>query len=161
VNRHKPFQGDAPDPVVVGEAGEGAGAATLIEVNDWPRPEVLMKTILVPVAGVDADAATLETARTVAQATASHVRFLHVRLDASEAALQMPHVSFAIGAGIRSALQMLNDEGAQRVAAAARRVSEFCAAWGIATTDPRQHSSSNCAMVGRKRQCPTALAIPR
>jgi nucleotide-binding universal stress UspA family protein len=90
-----------------------------------------MKTILVPVGGGDADAAVLETARTVTQATAAHVRFLHVRLGAGDAALHMPHVSFAIGPGVRSALRMLNKAGAQRATAAAQCVSDFCASSGI------------------------------
>jgi nucleotide-binding universal stress UspA family protein len=90
-----------------------------------------MKTILVPVGGGGADAAALETARTVAQVTAAHVRFVHVRLGAEDAALHMPHVSFAIGPGVRSALQMLNKAGARRVTVAAQSVSDFCAASGI------------------------------
>ncbi len=109
----------------------------------------MIKTILVPVGGSDADQAVLETALTVARPLLAHLEFLHVRVSAAEAAHHTPHVDFARGAALRNALQDLDDMAATRSAAAARNVSEFCARSKINVVDRPRASR---AVTARWRQ---------
>lgn len=95
----------------------------------------MIKTILVPVGGGDADHAVFESALTVAKPLLAHLEFLHVRVSAGEAAHHTPHVDFARGAALRNALQSLGDAAATRADAAARHVCEFCARWKIDVVD--------------------------
>jgi nucleotide-binding universal stress UspA family protein len=97
--------------------------------------DAMIKTILVPVGGGDADEAVFETALTVARPLLAHLEFLHVHVRPGEAAHHTPHVDFARGAALRNALQDLGDKAATRAAEAARHVSEFCARWKIDMVD--------------------------
>lgn len=85
-----------------------------------------MKTILVPVGGGDSDDLVLETALAVAQPLTAHLEFLHVHVGAGEAALHTPHAAFARGQALRNTLDDLNQQAAERTAAAARNIREFC-----------------------------------
>lgn len=86
-----------------------------------------MKTILVPVGGGSGDALVLETALAVARPLSAHLEFLHVRVAAADAARHTPHVDFATGAGLSSALDGLTARAEQRSASAERNVHDFCA----------------------------------
>jgi nucleotide-binding universal stress UspA family protein len=85
-----------------------------------------MKTILAPVGGSDADGVILETALTVARQLFAHLELLHVRVAAADAAVHTPHVEFARGAGLSSALNALATRGKQRSMQAERHVRDFC-----------------------------------
>jgi nucleotide-binding universal stress UspA family protein len=94
-----------------------------------------MKAILVPVGGSEADASVFETALAVAQPLSAHLEFIHVRVTAAEAVLHTPHVEFASGTGLRSALGNLRDKAERRAAAAKRNVERFCATQGVEMVD--------------------------
>jgi nucleotide-binding universal stress UspA family protein len=102
----------------------------------------MIKTILVPVGGGDADEAVFETALTVARPLLAHLEFLHVHVRPGEAAHYTPHVDFARGTALRNALQDLGDRAATRAAKAARHVSEFCARWKIDVVDEPRASQA-------------------
>lgn len=87
----------------------------------------MIKTILVPVGGSDADHTVLETARTLATAMLAHIEFLHIRVGPGEASLHTPHVDFARGAALRNALRELHEMAASRAALAESHVRDFCA----------------------------------
>ena len=69
-----------------------------------------MKTILVLVCGSDADALVLETALAVARPLSAHLELLHIRAAVADAALYAPHLEFARGAGLASALDALGSK---------------------------------------------------
>jgi nucleotide-binding universal stress UspA family protein len=85
-----------------------------------------MKSILVPVGGGSADETVLETAFAVARLFSAHLRFIHVRVSAGEAAVYSPGVGFVSGEALRDALGNLDKEANQRSDAAAQRVREAC-----------------------------------
>jgi nucleotide-binding universal stress UspA family protein len=85
-----------------------------------------MKTILVPAGGGASDQVVFETAMAVAQPLGAHLEFLHVHLDASEAALYTPHVAFARGTALRNALAELTDQCETRARTARENVRAFC-----------------------------------
>jgi nucleotide-binding universal stress UspA family protein len=84
-----------------------------------------MKTILVPVGGSDTDHAVFETALIVARSVTAHLNFLHVRLHASSAGLHTPHMSYAVGASLRQALNDLEQQAHKRLSSATRNIQEF------------------------------------
>lgn len=94
-----------------------------------------MKTILVPIGGGDADAVVLETALAAARPLSAHLEFLHVRVAAAEAARYAPHVDFARGAGLSSALDGLRSRAERRSATAERSIRDFCARHDIEMVD--------------------------
>jgi nucleotide-binding universal stress UspA family protein len=94
-----------------------------------------MKTILVPVGGSDTDQVVFETALAVARPLMAHLEFLHIHVDAAEAALHTPHLEFARGAALRNALRDLGQEGERRAARAAQNVRDFCTRWKIDMVD--------------------------
>ena len=115
----------------------------------------MIKTILVPVGGGDADEAVFETALTVARPLLAHLEFLHVHVRPGEAAHHTPHVDFARGAALRNALQDLGDKAATRAAEAARHVSEFCARWKIDMVDKPRAPSPRGG--GKRRAMPCSI----
>ena len=86
-----------------------------------------MKTILVPVGGSDADALVLETALAVAQPLSAHLELLHVRVAAADAAVHTPHLDFARGAVLASALDGLGSKGRRPSELAEHHARDFCA----------------------------------
>ncbi len=94
-----------------------------------------MKTILVPVGGSDADSPVLETALTVARPLSAHLEFLHVRVGVADAAVHTPHLDFARGAGLGSALDALGNKCRRRSEAAENHVRDFCARHAIEMVD--------------------------
>ncbi len=85
-----------------------------------------MRSILVLAGGRTTDSVVFETALTVANPLHAHLEFLHVRPDPTEAALYTPHVDFARGAAMASALGALQSEGRARAAAALHHFEALC-----------------------------------
>jgi nucleotide-binding universal stress UspA family protein len=86
-----------------------------------------MKSILVPIGGSNTDAPLFETALAAARPYGSHLQFLHVRVGAGEAAVNMPHTGFAMGPALSNALKDFDTEAQARSVRAARHVHNFCA----------------------------------
>ena len=85
-----------------------------------------MRSILVLAGGRTTDGVVFETALAAANPLHAHLEFLHVRPDPGEAALYAPHVDFARGAAIESALGSLKNEGKARAAAALHHFEALC-----------------------------------
>ena len=85
-----------------------------------------MRKILVPAGGSKTDLVAFETALAVARPLGAHLEFLHVHLDASQAALHTPHVEFARGAALRNALDHLREQCESRARTAKNNVLAFC-----------------------------------
>jgi nucleotide-binding universal stress UspA family protein len=95
----------------------------------------MIRTILVPVSGSDADHAVLETARAAALPFAAHLSFVHVEPDLGEAVLGTPHADFARGQAIGNELDLMAQEAQSRSLAARRHIHDFCDQWRIPITD--------------------------
>lgn len=85
-----------------------------------------MRSILVLAGGRATDGVVFETALAAASPLHAHLEFLHVRPDVGEAAIYTPHVDFALGAGVASALGALQSEGKARAAAALHHFEALC-----------------------------------
>lgn len=94
-----------------------------------------MKTILVLTGGSESDTAVFGTALAVARPLDAHLEFLHIRLSPGDAAAFTPHLEFASGAALRSALDHLQAEADKRSAASARHFQRFCAQEAIEIAD--------------------------
>jgi nucleotide-binding universal stress UspA family protein len=94
-----------------------------------------MKTILVLAGGSETDKAVFDTALAAARPLIAHLDFLHIRIGPGEAARFTPHVDFAVGAGLRDALEQLQAEAKARSTAVARRFREFCETEAIEIAD--------------------------
>ncbi len=94
-----------------------------------------MKTILVLIGGGDRDQVILRTALAAALPLSAHLDFLHVHVSAGIAARHHDHVQFALGAGIRDALDVLETKAKTFSEVAADHVREFCAAFKIEICD--------------------------
>jgi nucleotide-binding universal stress UspA family protein len=95
----------------------------------------MIKTILVPTSGGNADLAVFDTALAAARLFSAHLEFCHVRIEAGEALRYVPHAGFASGAALREALDALGAEGQARSVTALRHIQEFCAREQVALTD--------------------------
>ncbi len=100
-----------------------------------------IKTILVPAAGSDTDYGVFETALAVARPLAAHLEFYHLIVDAIEAASNMPHAGFTMGAGLVSDLAALRAGEQARLLAARDHFEAFCRQSGIAIYDRPQDFS--------------------
>jgi nucleotide-binding universal stress UspA family protein len=85
-----------------------------------------MKKIFVPAGGCKTDLVVFETALAVARPLDAHLEFLHVHLDASQAALHTPHVEFAHAGALRNALDHLKEQCENRAWTAKNNVLAFC-----------------------------------
>ncbi len=106
-----------------------------------------MKFFLVPIGGSQSDDAVLQTALAAARPFAAHLRFLHVRIGVGEAARNVPHVGFASGTALRSALRDLEDESRIRTEASAQHIQAFCTRSQIELCDipgSRQAVTASC-----------------
>jgi len=95
----------------------------------------MIKTILVPTSGGNADPAVFNTALAAARLFSAHLEFCHVRIEAGEAVRYVPHAGFASGAALREVLDTLDAEGQARSVAALRHIQEFCARERVMLTD--------------------------
>lgn len=94
----------------------------------------MIKSILVPATGSDADNAVFASALAVARPFAAHLDVLHVRADAAAMAVTMS--SEGGGAALVGGLVERLDEAADEREARARRLfDEFCAREGLAIAD--------------------------
>jgi nucleotide-binding universal stress UspA family protein len=105
----------------------------------------MIKTILVPATGSDADAAVFASGLAVARRFDAHLDFLHVRVDATTIATTM--ASDGGGAAMVGGLvERLDEEASRREERARRRFEEFCRREGVALTetppDPSRPSPS-------------------
>lgn len=94
----------------------------------------MIKTILVPATGSDADNAVFASALAVARPFAAHLDFLHVRMGAASVALTMS----SEGGGsvmVGGLVDRLDDEAGLREGRARRIFDEFCSREGLAVTD--------------------------
>jgi nucleotide-binding universal stress UspA family protein len=106
-----------------------------------------MKFVLVPIGGSDTDNPVLETALAAARLFAAHLRFLHIRSGVGEAAQHMPHMEFASGQALRSALQDLNIQSQTRSTISIEHVHDFCTRQQIELCDtprPTQAVTASC-----------------
>ncbi len=94
-----------------------------------------MKSILVPTGGSATDQVVFETALAVAKPLGAHLVFLHIRMQAGQAAPHTPHVAFARGAALTNALDELTKQGETRATAAKENVLTFCRASQIELRD--------------------------
>jgi nucleotide-binding universal stress UspA family protein len=85
-----------------------------------------MKSILVPIGGSETDESLFETALAAARLFRGHLRFLHVRVSAGQAAVNTPHTEFAMGPALSSALGELDHKAKIRSAAAVQHFRQFC-----------------------------------
>jgi len=87
---------------------------------------IMIKTVFVPVSGSDTDTRVFATALAVAKPFGSHMRFFHLHLSPGEAAVHAPHVEFAIGDALVSALENLRQRGTALSAKAFEHCRDFC-----------------------------------
>ena len=85
-----------------------------------------MKSILVLAGGGESDGAVFDTALSTARSVGAHLDFLHIRLSAGDAAVYTPHVDFAVGKGLETALARLAKESDARAAASLRDFEQLC-----------------------------------
>ena len=91
----------------------------------------MIKSILVPSSGSTTDEAVFATAYAIAQPCGAHLEFFHVRLSSGEAAIRAPHVDFAMGAALSSALSYLSDQEAALSERSEERFKRFCDSRGL------------------------------
>jgi nucleotide-binding universal stress UspA family protein len=104
-----------------------------------------MKSILVLVGGGDRDEVIFQTALAAALPFSAHLEFLHIHVSPGQAA-RYSRVDFAIGAGLRNALDELESKAKSFSELAADHAQEFCARSMIeicdAPTEPRKVTAS-------------------
>ena len=100
-----------------------------------------IKSILVPTVGSDSDGPVFETALAAARLFSAHLRFVHIRLSPGQAAVHTPHVAFASGPGLASALAELETDANLRSTGAAQHVRDFCARSVINILDTPSNST--------------------
>ena len=123
----------------------------------------MIKTILVPATGSDADNAVFASALAVARAFSAHLEFLHVRVDAASMAVTMS--SEGGGASMVGGLVERLDEEAERREAQARQLfDEFCARKGVAIADippgPAAPSAQWTRQIGLEPYWVASTAVP-
>lgn len=85
-----------------------------------------MKSILVLAGGGESDGVVFDTALSTARLVGAHLDFLHARLSAGDAAVYTPHVDFAMGNALESALTLLTRNAAARAATCRRDFEQLC-----------------------------------
>jgi nucleotide-binding universal stress UspA family protein len=120
-----------------------------------------IKTILVPAGGSESDHGIFETALVAAAPFAAHLDFYHVIVEAGEAAANIPHAGFAMGAGLVNALAELRTEERTRWRAARDHVESFCHHNGIALREKLQDRSQVSASWSEESGNSTSLIIHR
>ena len=86
-----------------------------------------MKNILALIGGGPSDDMVFETAFGAGLLFDAHIECLHIRISSGEAAVHTPHISYAIGRGLRSALSHLKKQAAARSQAGSEHFRETCA----------------------------------
>src|SRR5260370_10416068 len=93
----------------------------------------MIKTILVPATGSDADSTVFGSAYAVARAFAAHLDFLHVRPDATAMAVAM--ASESAGAMTAGVIEGIEQEAGQREMRAKEAFDGFCRRAGLTLAD--------------------------
>jgi len=101
-----------------------------------------MKKILVLIGGGDRDEVIFRTALAAAIPLSAHMNFLHVHVSAGIAAKYDSHVQFAVGDGLRSALDDLDTKAKMFSEIAAHHIREYCAALEIEIDDTPTYGKS-------------------
>lgn len=94
----------------------------------------MIKTILVPASGTEADEASFVTGLAVARRFDAHLEILHVRIDPAEAAVTMA-AEGAAATLVSGLIERLEAEADQRERSAKTRFDEFCRAGHLAVAD--------------------------
>jgi nucleotide-binding universal stress UspA family protein len=94
-----------------------------------------MRSFLIPIGGAGSDESIFETALAAARPFAAHLNFMHIHVDAGQAAAHSPHADFASGPALRDALAELVVEAENRTSNAAQHVRDFCARSNVAICD--------------------------
>ncbi len=95
----------------------------------------MIKTILVPATGSDADAAVFASALAVGRRFDAHLDFLHVRVDATTIATSMAADGAGGAAMVGGLVEQLDQEASRREERARRHFDEFCAREGLAIVE--------------------------
>src|SRR6516225_3324080 len=100
----------------------------------------MIKTILVPATGNDADAAVFASALAVARPFGAHLGFLHVRIDAAAfAATIMPEVSSP--QAVMDLIDRMEEESEQCEQKAKQLFESFCRRKGLAVAGTQSEQS--------------------
>jgi nucleotide-binding universal stress UspA family protein len=94
-----------------------------------------MRSILVLAGGSESDKIVFETALAAARPIGGHLTFLHVQVDAGEAAIHSRHVDYARGLALTSAFNELREQAKARSTAALNHFKSFCASEHIAASN--------------------------
>ena len=104
----------------------------------------MIKTILVPATGSDADAGVFASALTVARPFGAHLGFLHIRIDsAAFAATIMPEVSSP--QVVTDLINRMEEEAEQREQKAKQLFESFCRREGLAAAGSPSEASEGSA----------------
>lgn len=131
-----------------------------------------IKTILVPAGGSESDRGIFETALAAAAPFAAHLEFYHVVVEAGEAAANLPHTGFAMGAGLVNSLSALQTAEQARQRAACDHVKLFCRQNGIVMREKphdhgtvsaswREEAGSSISLLLRRARCSDLVVIGR
>jgi len=95
----------------------------------------MFKNLLVPATGGPGDGAVFATALLAARAFASHLEFLHVRIDTTEVLLSMSAGGVGGGAAVQGVIDRIESDAATRADAARAAVTAWLAENRIPETD--------------------------
>jgi len=95
----------------------------------------MIKTILVPSSGSQADERVFATALSMAKPLAAHLQFLHLRIEASEAVRRVPHAEYCHGRAIGAVLEEVHERTDQLAQQAHAHFESFCASRGLTLGD--------------------------
>src|SRR5690348_5752146 len=90
-----------------------------------------MKSILVTVGGNSLDESVFDAAHAVAYPLSAHMDFAHVALSSIDPAELHPHIAFARGAALETALKDTVSRSSHAEAKARSLIASYCAAKGI------------------------------
>lgn len=91
----------------------------------------MIKSVFVPASGSDTDMRVFATALAIAKPFNAHLRFLHIHVSPSEAAVHSPHVDFVCGGAIADALESLRQQANSLSGKALENCRQFCEARAI------------------------------
>jgi hypothetical protein len=119
----------------------------------------MIATILVPVGGGESDQVVFETALAVATALNAHLDFVHVRIGALDAALDTPHIGFAMGGALANTLKDLAWRSEERAEAGLQNVRAVSrGSWYRDGGQTVRIKGGHCALARRGWRCAAAIA---
>jgi nucleotide-binding universal stress UspA family protein len=123
----------AAPPLTWIKAGQVRPGSTCTCINAPAEGEAMIKSILVPATGSNADNAIFAAALAVARACAAHLDFLHVRVDAVSLAASM--ATDGAGALASGLIERIEQESDEREQAARNAFESFCRSAGLAIAE--------------------------